>query len=173
MQKTEINNITTTPLSQFETRLPFIKKFIVREGHANIPLEHQEDGLPVGYWCSNWRFRIETAIDTIPPEQIEALRQIGFLCDQQPQQPSSVAPETVEPPTKDEWFFALPETPQQPTPEEKIGIFEAWLIKPEQEPQQQETWTLPVGCLRSSDSGKPAPTVAIKKKRRWAQPSAH
>ena len=172
MQKTEINNITTTPLSQFETRLRWIGKFIAREGHAHIPLIHQEDGQPIGYWCSNWRFRIETAIDTIPPEQIEALRQIGFLCDQQPQQLSSAPPETVAPSTKDEWFFALPETPQQPTPEEKIGIFEAWQ-KPKKEPQQQETWMLPVGCLRSSDSDKPAPTIAVKKKRRWAQPSAH
>ena len=159
---------TITALSQFDARLTPIARFIQREGHADIPLEHREDGQPIGYWCSNWRFRIETAIDTIPPEQIEALRQIGFLRDQQPQKLSSVPSETVEPPTKDEWFFALPETPQQPTPEENFGIFDTWL-KPEKEPQQQETWMLPVGCLRSSDSDKPAPTIAVKKKRRWAQ----
>lgn len=170
MQKTKINNITITPLSQFEKRLPLIEKFIAREGHAHIPLGHQEDGQPIGYWCSNWHFRIETAIETIPKEQLEALRQIGFLCDQQPQQRSSVTPEADA--TKAKLFPTQAETLQQPPAEEKIDILETWR-KPKKEPQQQETWLLPVGCLRSIHSDKPALTVAVKKKRRWAQVPAH
>ncbi|MDD2609360.1 MAG: helicase associated domain-containing protein [Giesbergeria sp.] len=156
---------TITALSQFDARLTPIARFIQREGHADIPLEHREDGQPIGYWCSNWRFRIETAIDTIPPEQIERLRQIGFLRDQPPPQLAVPAPAPVA--TMAELFSTLHKAQEQPAPEENFGIFETWL-KPEKEPKQQETWTLPVGRLRSIHSDKPLPKVSVKK-RRWGQ----
>ncbi|GAB3359941.1 MULTISPECIES: Helicase associated domain protein [Giesbergeria] len=139
----------TTPLSHFTDRLPVIAQFIAREGHAHIPLQQQEDGHPIGYWCSNWRFRIETAIDTIPHEQLEALRRIGFL---EPAGPVPPAPSDT-PVTNDE---------------DCIGIPAEWMQSPQK--PQEPTWLLPVGSLRPT-SPLPAnpmplqPKIEVKKKR--------
>lgn len=160
------NNIIIAPLSQFEMRLPLIQKFITREGHAQIPIAHREDGQPIGYWCSNWRFRIETAINTVPRKQVEALRQIGFLSAQ----PALFTPAPVA--TGMAELFSTPhdEAQAQPAPEDDFGIFETWL-KSENKPQQQETWVLPVSWAHSAQSEKPLPKVVIKKRRRaLAQP---
>lgn len=150
---------SVTALSHFHTRLPLLQQFVAREGHAQVPLEHREDGLPLGYWCSNWRFRMATALETIPSEQIELLRQVGFL-EHAPVFGASQAVEKSEP------------TVQRTAdvPDVQIGIPAEWMLPSPAEKPSQEVWTLPVGCLRPANLNPTSPKVAFKK-RRWLDSS--
>jgi hypothetical protein len=149
-----------TALSHFHTRLPLLQQFIAREGHARVPLEHQEDGLPLGYWCSNWRFRMDTAPETIPPEQVELLRQVGFLGDVSAFGLPQMMIRQAEPVAKQ-----AADTPE----EAHIGIPAEWMQRSQEKPSQ-EVWTLPVGCLRPAIPNPTSPKVAFKK-RRWLDSS--
>ena len=153
---------SVTALSHFHTRLPLLQQFVAREGHAQVPLEHREDGLPLGYWCSNWRFRIDTAPDTIPAEQLDLLRQVGFL-DNVPVFGLSQAFSHAEQPATKKTIDTVD------APEAHIGIPAEWM-QPAQEKSSQEIWTLPVGCLRPANPPPLSPKVAFKK-RRWLDSS--
>ena len=147
-----------TALSHFDTRFPLLQQFVAREGHAQVPLEHREDGLPLGYWCSNWRFRMATAFETIPSEQIELLRQVGFL-EHAPVFGTLQAAEKSEPAVQHATDAS----------DVHIGIPAEWMLPSPAEKPSQEVWTLPVGCLRPANPT--SPKVAFKK-RRWLDSSA-
>jgi superfamily II DNA or RNA helicase len=51
-----------------------LQKFHAREGHCRVVDKHQEDGLTLGRWVNNQRSRR----DSLFPEQIERLNQLGF-----------------------------------------------------------------------------------------------
>lgn len=41
---------------QFDDAFRLLEKFVNREGHADVPLGHVEDGVHIGVWISNLRF---------------------------------------------------------------------------------------------------------------------
>lgn len=41
---------------QFDTAFRLLEKFVAREGHADVPIEHVEEGVNIGVWVSNLRF---------------------------------------------------------------------------------------------------------------------
>jgi len=149
-------SIQTVALSNFSSRIALIQKFIAREGHADIPLEHQEDGQPIGYWCSNWRFRIETAIDTVPAEQLTVLRDIGFL--------PSMVPSVKEPAPSPFPFFHAAAAVEKKQIREPAELIPEWMTPPQKAPEEA-LWFLPVGHLRCADLPPVQAKVAHKKRR--------
>lgn len=177
----------TTPLSHFEKRLSLIARFISREGHANIPLEQQEDGQPIGYWCSNWRFRIETDFDTIPTEQIAALRRAGVFNDGVPCQkvvPPAPAPQPpLAPALKSAPRAVSVQVPQarpklqvprakQAAEDHAFRIPTEWMQPSQPQTAQPEVWLLPVGSLSQTNPSPSALTAKVVKKRRWQESCA-
>lgn len=152
-------SIPTVALSNFASRVALIEKFIAREGHADIPLEQQEDGQPIGYWCSNWRFRLETAIDTIPAEQLAVLRNIGFL-------PSMVPSAKTATPTPSPFpfFHPAPVAVQQKQINQATEDIPEWMTPPQKAPEET-LWFLPVGNLRCANLPPAQTKVALKKRR--------
>jgi hypothetical protein len=45
-----------TQEENFEALFRQLEKFVAREGHADVPFEHKEDGVAIGVWVSNLRF---------------------------------------------------------------------------------------------------------------------
>jgi len=48
-----------TPPSEeerFDATFRLLEKFVAREGHADVPIDHIEDGVHIGVWVSNLRF---------------------------------------------------------------------------------------------------------------------
>ena len=186
----------TTPLSHFEKRLSLIARFISREGHANIPLEQKEDGQPIGYWCSNWRFRIETDFDTIPTEQIEALRRAGVFNDgvscqkvvppaPAPQPPLAPTPKpaltpapksapravSVQAPQARPKLLQVPRA-KQAAEDHAFCIPTEWMQPSQPQTAQPEVWLLPVGSLSQTNPSPSALTAKVVKKRRWQESRA-
>ena len=47
--------VTFTRQGRWEDALRVLARFVAREGHANVPFEHIEDGVPLGTWVSSKR----------------------------------------------------------------------------------------------------------------------
>ena len=43
--------------AQWEQNYALLRAFVEREGHANVPKSHEEDGERLGQWLSNQRLR--------------------------------------------------------------------------------------------------------------------
>lgn len=41
---------------QFGLGVQLLPQFVSREGHANVPLDHREDGIHLGTWVDNMKF---------------------------------------------------------------------------------------------------------------------
>jgi len=61
----------------WEVSFAALEKFKQREGHCRVPAKHKEDGLKLGVWVGNQR----TKRDTLSPEQVQRLDQLGFSWD--------------------------------------------------------------------------------------------
>lgn len=179
----------TTPLSHFEKRLSLIARFISREGHANIPLEQKEDGQPIGYWCSNWRFRIETDFDTIPTEQIAALRRAGVFNDGVPCQkvvPPAPAPQPPLAPVPKPALTPAPRAVSVQAPQARPKLLQVprakqaaedhafcipteWMQPSQPQTAQPEVWLLPVGVLSQTNRSSSGSTAKIAQKHQRKQ----
>jgi hypothetical protein len=61
----------------WEANFAALEKFHAREGHSRVANKHQEEDLKLGFWVSNQRKRK----DTLSPERIQRLNQLGFIWD--------------------------------------------------------------------------------------------
>ncbi|MCX8512566.1 MAG: Helicase associated domain protein, partial [Chthoniobacteraceae bacterium] len=61
----------------WESNFAALAKFHAREGHCRVAQQYQQDGLNLGRWISKQRSRR----DTLSPEQVQRLDQLGFSWD--------------------------------------------------------------------------------------------
>ena len=54
-----------------------LEQFKQREGHCSVPAKHQEDVIKLGAWVSRQRAKK----DTLSPDKVQRLSQIGFIWD--------------------------------------------------------------------------------------------
>jgi DNA-binding TFAR19-related protein (PDSD5 family) len=67
---------------QWEEGLAVLKQFWEREGHCLVKRGHREDGVRLGIWVGTQRQKK----DTLTPERIQRLKEIGFVWDPLTQQ---------------------------------------------------------------------------------------
>jgi hypothetical protein len=67
---------------QWEEGFAALKKFKEREGHCSVRKDHKEDRYTLGNWVNNQRSKK----NTLTPEQIRRLNELGFVWDQLTQQ---------------------------------------------------------------------------------------
>ena len=60
-------------------RCGLLARYKEREGHANVPVSHEEDGIKLGSWLSNQRTDFKTG--KLGPERQERLESLGVLWD--------------------------------------------------------------------------------------------
>ena len=64
---------------RWEKALSLLRRFVEREGHANVPQNHKEDGFGLGVWVSTRRRTFKKG--TLAKAQIEELNSFGFIWD--------------------------------------------------------------------------------------------
>jgi len=72
----EIGFIWDSRTRTWDENLAKLIKFKNREGHVNVPSDHIEDGLKLGYWVSNQRAMNRKK--RLPQERIKQLEALGF-----------------------------------------------------------------------------------------------
>jgi len=52
----ERSQLPRSPEEVFEYMLPLVAKFVIREGHVDVPDDHREDGQRLSSWINNMRY---------------------------------------------------------------------------------------------------------------------
>jgi len=68
------DQLPATQEENFERTFRALETFVAREGHADVPLHHREDGVGLGVWVSNMRFtKANTGLREDWARRLEAL----------------------------------------------------------------------------------------------------
>ena len=63
---------------QWEQNFAFMEKFKKREGHCDVPKDHEEDGVKLGTWLNNLRQVRKGKAGILGADRIERLEKLGI-----------------------------------------------------------------------------------------------